>query len=122
MVCVVVGGGVVGLAVARRLARRGTVFLVERQRWLAQEQSSRNSEVLFIEVSRLFIKISSPRDRYTCCEVVHAGLYYPPGSLKARACRLGARLLYRFCGARGIRVQRRGKLIVGCAAACLVTT
>ena len=44
MGCVVVGGGVVGLAVARRLARRGTVFLVERQRWLAQDQSSRNSE------------------------------------------------------------------------------
>ena len=45
MACVVVGGGVVGLAIARRLARRGPVFLVEQQRWLAQEQSSRNSEV-----------------------------------------------------------------------------
>ena len=89
MVCIVVGGGVIGLAAARRLARRGSVFVLERAAWLAPDQSSRNSEV------------------------VHAGLYYPPGSLKARACKVGARMLTEYCDRRGIAWARRGKIIVG---------
>jgi L-2-hydroxyglutarate oxidase LhgO len=87
--CVVVGAGVVGLAVARALAQAGReVLVLERQPAIGTETSSRNSEVL------------------------HAGLYYPSGSLKARLCVAGRAALVRYCAERGITHQLCGKLIV----------
>jgi len=88
---VVVGGGIVGLAVARELlARRpeASLLLLERERELAGHQTGRSSGV------------------------IHAGIYYAPGSLKARLCVEGARELYAFCERRGIEARRDGKLIV----------
>ncbi len=87
--CVVAGAGVVGLAVARALALSGReVLVVERQPAIGMETSSRNSEVL------------------------HAGLYYPTGSHKARLCVAGRAALVRYCAERGIAHQLCGKLIV----------
>ncbi|MPM42226.1 L-2-hydroxyglutarate oxidase LhgO [bioreactor metagenome] len=87
--CVVIGAGVVGLAVARGLAVRGReVLVLEAANAIGTETSSRNSEV------------------------IHAGIYYPQGSLKARLCVEGKRLLYAYCEERGIAHQRCGKLIV----------
>jgi L-2-hydroxyglutarate oxidase LhgO len=86
---VVVGGGVIGLACAAALARAGReVWLFERHGGLAQETTSRNSEV------------------------VHAGIYYPAGSLKAQLCVAGREALYARCEAQGIPHRRIGKLIV----------
>jgi L-2-hydroxyglutarate oxidase LhgO len=86
---VVVGAGVIGLAAARALALRGReVLVLERDDRVGQETSSRNSEV------------------------VHAGLYYPPGSLKARLCVEGRHALYRYCTERGVPHRRSGKLVV----------
>jgi L-2-hydroxyglutarate oxidase LhgO len=85
----VIGAGVVGLAVARALARAGReVFVLEQERFVGFHTSSRNSEV------------------------IHAGLYYPPGSLKARFCVAGQRALYDYCAERGVPHRRTGKLIV----------
>ncbi len=85
----VVGAGVVGLAVAARLARLDrSLVLLERHEGICRETSSRNSEV------------------------VHAGLYYPTGSLKARTCVAGRRLLYERCDRLGIAAPRIGKLVV----------
>ncbi len=85
----IIGAGVVGLAIAERLYGDGRdVLVVERHPAFGQETSSRNSEV------------------------IHAGLYYPAGSLKARLCREGNRLLYEACEKRGIPHRRVGKLIV----------
>ncbi|MGI8557580.1 MAG: L-2-hydroxyglutarate oxidase [Solirubrobacteraceae bacterium] len=87
----VVGGGILGLATARELQRRRpslTVCVLEREAAPALHQSSHNSGV------------------------VHAGVYYAPGSLKARLCREGAREMYRFCEQRCIVHARCGKLIV----------
>ena len=87
----VVGGGILGLAVARELKRRrpdASVVVLERERAVAQHQTGHNSGV------------------------VHAGIYYAPGSLKARLCVEGARELYAYCEERGIPFERRGKLIV----------
>ncbi len=94
--CVVVGGGVVGLAVARALAMRGReVLVLEAANAIGTGVSSRNSEV------------------------VHAGLYYPTGSLKARLCVQGRDLLYEYCAERGVPHRRCGKLIVATSAAQL---
>jgi L-2-hydroxyglutarate oxidase LhgO len=87
--CVVIGAGVIGLAVARALALAGhTVFVVEAARTIGTGTSSRNSEV------------------------IHAGLYYPENSLKARFCVAGRQALYRYCLERSIPHQACGKLIV----------
>jgi L-2-hydroxyglutarate oxidase LhgO len=85
----VVGAGVVGLAVARQLALSGQeVWLVEQEPLIGSHTSSRNSEV------------------------IHAGIYYPAGSLKAQLCVRGKALLYGYCAQNGISHQRLGKLIV----------
>ncbi|MCQ8782829.1 NAD(P)/FAD-dependent oxidoreductase [Mangrovibrevibacter kandeliae] len=87
--CIVVGAGVVGLAIARALARDGR-------------------EVMILEASDAFGTGTSSRNS----EVIHAGIYYPPGSLKARLCVAGRDELYRYCAARGIPHRRSGKFIV----------
>jgi L-2-hydroxyglutarate oxidase LhgO len=90
--CVVIGAGVVGLAIARALAISGReVFVVESQPSIGMETSSRNSEV------------------------IHAGLYYPTGSLKAKLCVGGRDALYAYCAERGVPHRRCGKLIVAAA-------
>jgi 2-hydroxyglutarate dehydrogenase len=90
---VVVGGGIVGLAVARELNARhpgASICVLERERSVAAHQSGHNSGV------------------------IHSGIYYAGGSLKAKLCVEGARELYRYCRERGIPFQRCGKLIVAC--------
>jgi (S)-2-hydroxyglutarate dehydrogenase len=87
----IVGGGIVGLAVARELIERNpraSVCVLEREADIAAHQSSHNSGV------------------------IHAGVYYLPGSLKARLCVEGARELYEYCAQRGIASERCGKVIV----------
>ncbi len=86
---VVVGAGVVGLAVARALAMAGReVVILEAEDAIGTHTSSRNSEV------------------------IHAGIYYPKGSLKARTCVAGKALLYEYCVSHGVPHRRSGKLIV----------
>ena len=86
---VVIGAGVIGLAIARSIAQRGReVLVLERQDGIGQETSSRNSEV------------------------IHAGIYYTPGGLRARLCVDGRRALYRYCADRGVPYRRCGKLVV----------
>ncbi|HSG75460.1 MAG TPA: NAD(P)/FAD-dependent oxidoreductase [Burkholderiales bacterium] len=90
----VIGAGVVGLAVARALAAQGReVVILEAEDAIGTHTSSRNSEV------------------------IHAGIYYPPGSLKARACVAGRERLYAYCAERGVPHRRCGKLIVATDAA-----
>src|SRR5215210_572905 len=87
----VVGGGIVGLAVARELTARRpglSAVVLEREPELARHQTGHNSGV------------------------IHAGIYYAPGSLKARLCTAGARRLYDYCEQRGVSHERCGKLIV----------
>ena len=87
----VIGGGIVGLAVARELGLRHDglrVVVLEREPRIAVHQTGHSSGV------------------------IHAGVYYEPGSLKARLCVAGARELYEYCDARGIEARRTGKLIV----------
>jgi L-2-hydroxyglutarate oxidase LhgO len=87
--CVVIGAGVVGLACARALARAGReVLVLEQHGQIGTETSSRNSEV------------------------IHAGIYYDPGSAKARLCVRGKQLLYEHCQTYGVPFRRCGKLIV----------
>lgn len=90
---VVIGGGIVGLAIAREFGRRGReVLVLERNARIADEISARNSGV------------------------IHSGIYYPEGSLKAVLCVRGQALLYDYCGERGIAHRRCGKLVVAQAA------
>jgi len=92
----VIGAGLVGLAVARALALAGReVVILEAEDAIGTHTSSRNSEV------------------------IHAGIYYPPGSLKARACVAGRERLYAYCAERGVPHRRCGKLIVASNAAQL---
>jgi L-2-hydroxyglutarate oxidase LhgO len=84
----IIGGGVVGLAVAVELARTRQVAVIERHGGYGYETSSHNSGV------------------------IHAGIYYPTGSLKHTLCIEGNRLLYDWCAAHGVRAHRIGKLIV----------
>lgn len=87
--CVVIGAGVVGLAIARALAQSGReVLAADAAETIGTGTSSRNSEV------------------------IHAGIYYPADSLKARLCVRGKHLLYAYCAERGIPHRRLGKLIV----------
>ena len=84
-----VGAGVVGLAIARELAAAGReVIVLEAEDAIGTHTSSRNSEV------------------------IHAGIYYPKGSLKARACVAGRQLLYEYCASHAVPHRRCGKLIV----------
>jgi len=87
--CVVVGAGVVGLAAARALALQGR-------------------EVIVVEAASSFGTGISARNS----EVIHAGLYYPQGSLKARLCVAGSARLYAYCAARAVAHRRCGKLVV----------
>lgn len=87
--CVVVGAGVVGLAIARRFALSGLeTIILERESDFGTATSSRNSEV------------------------VHAGIYYPKDGNRARSCVAGRKALYAYCGERGVAHKRIGKLIV----------
>ncbi len=87
--CIVIGAGVIGLAVARELAARGR-------------------EVLVLEAAERFGTGISSRNS----EVIHAGIYYQRGSLKARLCVAGRERLYDFCARAGVEHRRCGKLIV----------
>src|SRR5262245_37387267 len=87
----VVGGGILGLALARELTARHDgirLAVLEREPRIGVHQTGRSSGV------------------------IHAGIYYAPGSLKANLCVAGARELYAYCDAHGIRAVRNGKLIV----------
>jgi L-2-hydroxyglutarate oxidase LhgO len=87
--CAVIGAGVVGLAIARRLARNGReVVILEAEEAFGTHTSSRNSEV------------------------IHAGIYYPTGSLKARLCVAGRRALYQYCAEHAVAHRRIGKVMV----------
>ncbi len=86
---IVIGAGVVGLAIARELALRGQeVIVLEQHDLIGSETSSRNSEV------------------------IHAGIYYPPGSLRAKLCVEGKAKLYRFCAENGVPHEPITKLLV----------
>jgi L-2-hydroxyglutarate oxidase LhgO len=86
---IVIGAGVIGIAAARALAQGGrSVVVLEAAEGIGTETSSRNSEV------------------------IHAGLYYPAGSLKAKLCVEGRKALYAFCDSHGVPYRRCGKLIV----------
>ncbi|WP_295849269.1 NAD(P)/FAD-dependent oxidoreductase [Tardiphaga sp.] len=87
--CIVVGAGVVGLAIARQLAQSGR-------------------EVIVLEAADAIGTVTSSRNS----EVIHAGIYYPAGSLMAEFCVAGRRALYAYCAARGIAHRNSGKLIV----------
>jgi L-2-hydroxyglutarate oxidase LhgO len=85
----VIGAGIIGLAVSRALALRGHgVIVTEATGGIGNGVSSRNSEV------------------------IHAGMYYPPRSLRARHCVAGRRMLYEFCASHGVPYKKCGKLIV----------
>jgi L-2-hydroxyglutarate oxidase LhgO len=87
--CVVIGAGAVGLATARAIARSGR-------------------ETLVLEAANAIGTVTSARNS----EVIHAGIYYHPDSLKARLCVAGRNLLYEFCAEHGVEARRCGKLIV----------
>lgn len=84
----IIGGGVIGLAIAAKLVDRGQVVLAETHVKFGQEISSRNSEV------------------------IHSGIYYPPGSLKTKWCIEGRERLYQFCDQYHVPAKRTGKIVV----------
>ena len=87
----IVGGGILGLATARELLGRRpglALAVLEREAELARHQTGHNSGV------------------------VHAGIYYAPGSLKARLCVEGARKMYAYCEEHGVPFEKRGKLVI----------
>ena len=85
----IIGAGVVGLAAVARLARPGrSVAIIEKNGKFGQETSSRNSEV------------------------IHSGIYYPPGMLKAALCVRGNEMLYDYCGRNGVNCSKTGKIVV----------
>lgn len=84
----VIGAGVVGLAVAAEVSQKREVYVIERHHTFGQETSSRNSEV------------------------IHAGIYYPQGTLKAKTCVEGNALMYELCEKNNIYYKKMGKLIV----------
>ena len=85
----IIGAGVVGLAIAAEVANKGReVFIIEKNRTFGQETSSRNSQI------------------------IHAGIYYPEGSLRTKTCVEGNALIYELCEEYGIEYRRTGKLIV----------
>jgi L-2-hydroxyglutarate oxidase LhgO len=87
--CIIVGAGVIGLAIARSLSKTGLEpIVVEAEQQIGMVTSSRSSEV------------------------IHAGLYYPEGSLKASLCVRGKELLYAYCEARGVPYRRCGKILI----------
>src|SRR6185312_6896885 len=89
MQMLVIGAGVVGLAVARTAAEKGhDIVVAEAANAIGTGVSSRNSEV------------------------IHAGMYYPTGSVRARHCVAGRRMLYAFCASHGVPHKKCGKLIV----------
>jgi L-2-hydroxyglutarate oxidase LhgO len=86
---IIIGAGVVGLAIAAQVANEDReVYVLEKNETFGLEISSRQSEV------------------------IHSGIYYPEGSLKAKMCVAGNRMLYELCGKYGIGHRRLGKLIV----------
>jgi L-2-hydroxyglutarate oxidase LhgO len=89
--CAVIGAGVVGLAIARQLAKMGReVVILEAEDAFGTHTSARNSEV------------------------IHAGIYYASGSIKAQLCVAGRKALYPYCAEHGVNHQRIGKVIVAC--------
>ncbi len=91
---IVIGAGVIGLAVARELALKDhSVLVLEKAAHIGTETSARNSEV------------------------IHAGIYYPSGTLKARFCVEGRGLLYEYCATHGVEAKRLGKIIAAATAA-----
>ena len=87
---VIIGAGVIGLAIAKELSedRKKSIFILERWDSFGRETSSRNSEV------------------------IHGGMYYPQDSVKAKLCVEGRRLLYEACERNGIPFKKTGKLII----------
>src|SRR4249920_979017 len=89
--CAVIGAGVVGLAIARELALAGReVVILEAEDAFGTHTSARNSEV------------------------IHAGIYYASGSMKAKLCVSGRKQLYQYCAEHDVNHQRIGKVIVAC--------
>src|SRR5437763_6986314 len=84
----IVGGGIVGLGTGLALAGRASITVVETEKHVALHQTGHNSGV------------------------IHSGLYYKPGSAKARNCAEGRELMYRFCAENGVPHERCGKLVV----------
>ena len=85
---VIIGAGVVGLAIARELSKRGSTLLIEKNKSFGEEVSSRNSEV------------------------IHSGIYYKENTKKAIHCKRGKELLYEYCQSKSIPHKKIGKLIV----------
>ena len=87
--CTIVGAGVVGLAIASVLSRKKiSILVLEKNNSFGEHNSSRNSGV------------------------IHAGIYYPENSLKAKLCKIGNKMIYKYAKERGVNVLNRGKLII----------
>ena len=87
--CLVIGGGIIGIAIAREFALNGIeTILIEKNECLGSETSSRNSGV------------------------IHAGFYYPQDSLKSKLCNYGNKLIYEYCDKNSIYAKKTGKILV----------